>query len=43
MGTGTFSPMLKRPGREADHSSPYSAEDKNAESYTYIPPYVLMA
>jgi hypothetical protein len=28
MGTGAFSPGVKRPGREADHSPPSSAEVK---------------
>jgi hypothetical protein len=28
---------VKRPGREADHSPPYSSEVKNAWSYTYTP------
>jgi hypothetical protein len=32
MGTG-----VKRPGREADHSPPSSAEVKNARSCTSIP------
>jgi hypothetical protein len=33
---------VKRPGREADHSSPYtSAEVKNAWSYTFAPPVCL--
>jgi hypothetical protein len=31
------------PGREADHSPPYSAEFKNAWSYTSTPQYVFMA
>jgi hypothetical protein len=35
---GAISPEVKRPGREADHSSPYSAELKNAWSYNSIPP-----
>jgi hypothetical protein len=30
-------------GREADHSSPSSAEVKNQWSYTFTPPYTLMA
>jgi hypothetical protein len=42
MGTGAPSPRVKRPGREADHSPPSSAEVKNAWSYTSIPP-VFMA
>jgi hypothetical protein len=29
---------VKRPGREADHSPPSSAEVKNAWSYTFTPP-----
>jgi hypothetical protein len=32
---------VKRPGREADHSLPSSAEVKNAWSYTSIPPIRL--
>jgi hypothetical protein len=43
MGTrGSFSGE-KRPGREADHSPPSSAEAKNAWSYTSTPPYAFMA
>jgi hypothetical protein len=34
---------VKRPGREADHSTPSSAEVKNAWSYTSTPPYVFVA
>jgi hypothetical protein len=34
---------VKRPGSEADHSPPPSAEVKNAWSYTSTPQYVLMA
>jgi hypothetical protein len=34
---------VKRPGREADHSPPYSAEVKNAWSYTSTPQYVFIA
>jgi hypothetical protein len=34
---------VKRPGREVDHSPPYSAEVKNAWKYTSIPQYVFMA
>jgi hypothetical protein len=33
--------VIKRLGREADHSSPFSAEIKNAWSYTSIPPVSL--
>jgi hypothetical protein len=34
---------VKRPGREADHSLPSSAEVKNAWSYTSTPQYFFMA
>jgi hypothetical protein len=34
---------VKRPGREADHSPPTSAESKNAWMYTSIPRYFFMA
>jgi hypothetical protein len=33
---------VKRPGREADHSHPSSAEVKNAWSYTSVPQYAFM-
>jgi len=33
---GAISPEVKRPGREADHSPPSSAEVKNERSYTSI-------
>jgi hypothetical protein len=33
-----LSPGVKRPGREADHSPPSSAEVENAWSYTSTPP-----
>jgi hypothetical protein len=36
MGTKGFSLGVKRPGREADHSPPSSAEVKNDWSYTFI-------
>jgi hypothetical protein len=36
-------PGAKRPGREACHSHPTSAEGKNARSYTSTPQYVFMA
>jgi hypothetical protein len=39
VGTGALSPGIKRPGREADHSPPTSAEVKNAST----PPYAFMA
>jgi hypothetical protein len=38
---GAFSLGVKRPGREADHSLPSSAEAKNAWSYTPTPPILL--
>jgi hypothetical protein len=34
---------VRRPGREADHSPPFSAEVKNAWSYAFTPQYVFMA
>jgi hypothetical protein len=34
---GALSLGVKGPGREADHSLPCSAEDKNAWSYTSTP------
>jgi hypothetical protein len=34
---------VKRPGREADHSPPPSAEVKNAWSYISTPQYAFMA
>jgi hypothetical protein len=43
-GTGrALSPGVKRPGYEADHSPPTSAEVKNTWIYTSTPPYALMA
>jgi hypothetical protein len=36
-------PGIKRPGREAEHSPPFSANVKNAWSYISTPPYVYMA
>jgi hypothetical protein len=42
MGTGGFSPGVKRPGREADHSPP-STEVNNTWIYTSTPPYAFMA
>jgi hypothetical protein len=36
-------PGVERPGPEADHSPPTSAEVKNTWIYTSIPPYVSMA
>jgi hypothetical protein len=43
MGTGDSFPGVKRPGREADHSPPASAEAKKMWIYTSIPPYAFMA
>jgi hypothetical protein len=43
MGTGELSPRIKRPGREAYHSPPTSAEVKKTRIYTSTPPYVFMA
>jgi len=37
-----LSPRAKRPEREADHSTPSSAEVKNVRSYTSTPAYVFM-
>jgi hypothetical protein len=37
MGTGALSPGVKRPSREAEHSSLFSAEVKNGWSYTSTP------
>jgi hypothetical protein len=36
-------PVVKRQGREADHSPPTSAEVKKMWIYTSTPPYVFMA
>jgi hypothetical protein len=38
-----LSPGVKRPGREADHSPPASAEVKKIWIYTSTPPYVFLA
>jgi hypothetical protein len=37
-----LSPGVKRPGREADHSPPTSAEVKKTWIYTFTPPYVFV-
>jgi hypothetical protein len=42
MSTRSSSPGLKRPGREADHSSPSSAEIKNGGVIPPLP-HVFMA
>jgi hypothetical protein len=39
---GAISPGVKRPGREADHSPPASAEVKKMWTYTSLPPYAFM-
>jgi hypothetical protein len=38
-----LSPGVKRPGREADHSPPTSAEVKKTWIYTSTPPYAFIA
>jgi hypothetical protein len=40
---GALSPVVKRPGREVDHSPPTSAEVKQMGIYTSTPLYVFMA
>jgi hypothetical protein len=40
---GPLSPGVKRPGREADHSRPTSAEVKKTFIYTSTPPYIFVA
>jgi hypothetical protein len=40
---GALFPGVKRPGREADHSPPASAEVKKIWIYTSIPPCPFMA
>jgi hypothetical protein len=42
-GTGGFSPGVKRPGREGDHSPQTSAEVNKMWIYTSTPPYAFMA
>jgi hypothetical protein len=39
---GALSPGVKRPGREANHSPPTSAEGNNTWIYTSTPPCVVM-
>jgi hypothetical protein len=41
MATGGFFPWVRRPGHEADNSSPSSAGIKNAWNYTSTPPIRL--
>jgi hypothetical protein len=43
MGTGGPFPGVKRPGREAAHSPPASAEVKKMWIYTSITQYAFMA
>ncbi|PNF29271.1 hypothetical protein B7P43_G08948 [Cryptotermes secundus] len=43
MCTGARSLGVKWPGREADHSSPTSAEARKMWTYTCTPPYVFVA
>jgi hypothetical protein len=43
MGTGGSFLGVKRPGREAEHSPPTSAEVKKMWIYTSTPPYAFMA
>jgi hypothetical protein len=43
MGTRDSFLRVKRPGREADHSPPFSTEVKNAWNYTPSPQYVFIA
>jgi hypothetical protein len=40
---GALSPGVKRPRREADHSSPTSADVRNTWIYTSTPPHAFMA
>jgi hypothetical protein len=42
-GYWSFSPGVKRTGREADHSPPTSAEVNKTRVYTSTPPYTVMA
>jgi len=39
----SLTPEIKRPGREANHSSPSSAEVRNAWIFASTPQYVFMA
>jgi len=41
-GGGVYSPEVKRPVRETDHSPPFSAEVKNSCSYTTIHPICFL-
>jgi hypothetical protein len=40
---GAFSPSVKRPECEADHSPPTSAKVKETWIYTSTPPYIFIA
>jgi hypothetical protein len=37
MSTGALSPGVRQPGREAEHSPPYSVEDKNGGAIPPLP------
>jgi hypothetical protein len=39
---GEISPGIKRPGLDADHSTPSNTEVKNGEAIRSLPPYVFM-
>jgi hypothetical protein len=41
--SGALSPEIKRPEREADHSSPTNADVKKTWGYVSTPPYTFMA
>jgi hypothetical protein len=43
MCTGGSFTVVKRPGRDAEHSLPASAEIKKMWIYTSTPPYAFMA
>jgi hypothetical protein len=43
VGTGAFSPEVKRSELEVGHSPPASAEVKKMWIYTFTPPYAFMA
>jgi hypothetical protein len=43
VSTGGSFPGVKRPGREADHSPPASAEVKKMSIYSSTPPYAFLA
>jgi hypothetical protein len=41
--SGALSPLVKRPGREADYSPPSTADVKNTRKYLSTPTHVFMA